>query len=354
METNNLFEKVLKDNEFIKGQLNNLQASIQILKNNMIESQNNKNNINFSSLLDDLNISSSMNNNINNDINNNNQNNIFYSNIIQEQKEKSKEYNKSLMKKDSTLGNNKNAKNNFDDNIHKRNIKKLLKEKEVINQIYLLKENFNNYNNYNIYNRSCQENSSKKNSNSDYFQGLSASNKKNKNTNRIIFNNNFQKNSMNNNKKIMFFKEDDITSKNIKNSKFNNNKKILNSAKKERRTNSMINIKMQSNQKLSNKNKNNLNKPKPNNLRYSFDDYYHKNESYIEKKKNNKNNGVNKRVEILNYLKEINNLQNIISQLKRENSFLKNSLEKEKQKNKKFRKITEEIINYFEKPNNNF
>ena len=353
METNNLFEKVLKDNEFIKGQLNNLQESIQILKNNMIESQNNKNNINFSSLLDDLNISSSKEeinpNDINNNPDNENNNNNILHNIIQEQKEQNKINNKCLISKESKFVNNKNVKNTFDDNIHKRNIKKLLKEKEVINQIYLLKENFNNYNNYNIYNKSCQENSSKKNS--TYFQGLSASNKKSKNNNKIIFNNNCQKSS---NKKIIFFKEDDITSKNVKNIKNNkiNNNKILNSAKKEKRTNSVINIKMKSNQKNKNKNKNNVNKP--NNLRYSFDDYYHRNESYIENKKNNKNNGINKRVEILNYLKEINSLQNIISQLKKENLYLKNTLEKEKQKNKKFRKITEEIIKHFEKPNNNF
>ena len=126
------------------------------------------------------------------------------------------------------------------------------------------------------------------------------------------------------------------------------NNKILNSAKKGKRTNSAIN--MQSNQKTKNQNKKNLDKFK--NLRHSYDDYYHKNESYIESTKYNKNNMVNKRVEILNYLKQINNLQNIISQLKKENSILKISLEKEKQKNKKFRKITEEIINHFEKPNN--
>ena len=56
-------------------------------------------------------------------------------------------------------------------------------EKEVINQIYLLKENYNKYNNYNIYNKSIQETTSKKNKpkNIEYFQKLSESECKNKN-----------------------------------------------------------------------------------------------------------------------------------------------------------------------------
>ena len=77
-------------------------------------------------------------------------------------------------------------------------------------------------------------------------------------------------------------------------------------------------------------------------MRYSYDDYYHKNESYIENNKNN-NNTINKRVEVLNYLKQINSLQNIIFQLKKENSLLKNSLEKEKQKNKKLEKSQKKL-----------
>ena len=352
METKTLFEKVLKDNEIIKGQLNNLQTSIQILKNNMLESQNNKNNINFSSLLDDLNISSSKeeNDKERNKINNNNQNELLLSinPELKENKNTNSDFNKkyTINKEPIIVKNINTTKNNLDDNIHKRNIKKLLKEKEVINQIYLLKENFNNYNNYNIFNKSSQENTSKKNS--AYFQGISNSNKKNKN--KIIFNYYNQKN--NGNKKVLIIKEDDISNKNIKNIKNNNinNNKAINSAKKGKRTNSMININLNMKANIKNRNKKNINKF--NHLRHSYDDYYHKNESYIEYKKNNKKDNVDKRAEILNYLKEINNLQNIISQLKKENSLLKNSLEKEKQKNKKFRKITEEIINHFEKPNN--
>ena len=356
METKTLFEKVLKDNEIIKGQLNNLQTSIQILKNNMLESQNNKNNINFSSLLDDLNISSSKeeNDKEQNKINNDNQNELLLS--INPELKENKNINtnndlnkKYIINKEPIIVKNITTKKNLDDNIHKRNIKKLLKEKEVINQIYLLKENFNNYNNYNIFNKSSQENTSKKNS--AYLQGISNSNKKNKN--KIIFNYYNQKN--NSNKKVLIIKEDDVSNKNIKsikNNRINNNKAIaINSAKKGKRTNSMININLNIKSNIKNRNKKNLNKF--NHLRHSYDDYFHKNESYIEYKKNNKkNNNVDKRAEILNYLKEINNLQNIISQLKKENSLLKNSLEKEKQKNKKYRKITEEIINHFEKPNN--
>ena len=190
METKTLIEKVLKDNEIIKGQLNNLQTSIQILKNNMLESQNNKNNINFSSLLDDLNISSSKeeNDKEQNKINNNNQNELLLSinPELKENKNTNNDLNKKYMinKEPIIVKNINTTKNNLDDNIHKRNIKKLLKEKEVINQIYLLKENFNNYNNYNIFNKSSQENISKKNS--AYLQGISNSNKKNKN--KIIFN----------------------------------------------------------------------------------------------------------------------------------------------------------------------
>jgi hypothetical protein len=150
METNSLFERVLKDNEIIKGQLNNLQTSIQLLKNNMIESQNNKNNINFSSLLDDLNISSSrdevnkedgINVSNKNETNYNNKNEILF-NIMQETKGKNYENNninnKYTIIKEPDKVNNKNKKGNVGDNIHKRNIKKLLKEKEVINRIYLL------------------------------------------------------------------------------------------------------------------------------------------------------------------------------------------------------------------------
>ena len=339
METNSLFERVLKDNEIIKGQLNNLQTSIQLLKNNMIESQNNKNNINFSSLLDDLNISSSIDevnkeDGINvsnkNETNYNNKNEILF-NIMQETKGKNYENNninnKYTIIKEPDKVDNKNKKGNVGDNIHKRNIKKLLKEKEVINRIYLLKENYNNYNNYNIYNKSSQESSAK----------TKKEMKINNKNNNIV------------NKKTIFIEGDEINNnniKNIKNNKFNNNK-IFQSAKKEKRTNSMLNINLRSNKKHNNQNKQNI--IRNNSLRYSFDEYYHKNESCTVNNKNDNKNAINKRVEILNYLKEINNLQNIISQLKKENSLLKNSLEKEKQKNKKFRKITEEIINYFEK-----
>ena len=349
METKTLFEKVLKDNEIIKGQLNNLQTSIQTLKNNMIESQNNKNNINFSSLLDDLNISSSKEEIDKNENQNiiNNQSEILF-NINQESKEKKiiKDHvkNKFNIDKKPNPYSNKKVKESFDNNIYKRNIKKTLKEKEVINQIYLLKENFNNYNNYNIYNKSCIESTSKKNS--VYLQGISRSNKKNKNKTQFNYNN--QNNSST--KKTLFIQEKEINNNNFRKlkNKISNNM-TYNSANKGKRTNSMINMNLKSNNKNKNKNKKNLNKF--NNLRYSYDDYYNKNENFIENKKNN-NYGVNKRVEILNYLMQINNLQNIISQLKKENSLLKISLEKEKQKNNKFRKITEEIINYFENPNN--
>ena len=339
METNSLFERVLKDNEIIKGQLNNLQTSIQLLKNNMIESQNNKNNINFSSLLDDLNISSSrdevnkedgINVSNKNETNYNNKNEILF-NIMQETKGKNYENNninnKYTIIKEPDIVNNKNKKGNVGDNIHKRNIKKLLKEKEVINRIYLLKENYNNYNNYNIYNKSSQESPAK----------TKKEMKINNKNNNIV------------NKKTIFIEGDEINNnniKNIKNNKFKNNK-FFQSAKKEKRTNSMLNINLRSNKKHNNQNKQNI--IRNNSLRYSFDEYYHKNESCTVNIKNDNKNAINKRVEILNYLKEINNLQNIISQLKKENSLLKNSLEKEKQKNKKFRKITEEIINYFEK-----
>ena len=208
----------------------------------------------------------------------------------------------------------------------------------------MLKENFNNYNNYNIYNKSCIESTSKKNS--VYLQGISRSNKKNKNKTQFNYNN--QNNSST--KKTLFIQEKEINNNNFRKlkNKISNNM-TYNSANKGKRTNSMINMNLKSNNKNKNKNKKNLNKF--NNLRYSYDDYYNKNENFIENKKNN-NYGVNKRVEILNYLMQINNLQNIISQLKKENSLLKISLEKEKQKNNKFRKITEEIINYFENPNN--
>ena len=46
--------------------------------------------------------------------------------------------NKYTIIKEPDIVNNKNKKRNVGDNIHKRNIKKLLKEKEVINRIYLL------------------------------------------------------------------------------------------------------------------------------------------------------------------------------------------------------------------------
>ncbi len=337
METKNLFEKVLKDNEIIKGQLNNLQTSLQMLKNNMIESQNNKNNINFSSLLDDLNISST-NDEINQESNKNikdktdyNQNRIIVQDRIENKY--SSNINNNANNKYTTykgpenINEKQNIKCDCDDNIHKRNIKKLLKEKEVINRIYLLKENYNNYNNYNIYNKSSQESSAK----------TKKEMKINNKNNNIV------------NKKTIYIEGDEINNnniKNIKNNKFNNNK-IFQSAKKEKRTNSMLNINLRSNKKHNNQNKQNI--IRNNSLRYSFDEYYHKNESCTVNNKNDNKNAINKRVEILNYLKEINNLQNIISQLKKENSLLKNSLEKEKQKNKKFRKITEEIINYFEK-----
>ena len=115
----------------------------------------------------------------------------------------------------------------------------------------------------------------------------------------------------------------------------------------------MININSKSNRKnINSKNVNKLNNKKNiNKLRNSYDDYYQKNNKYIKSNKNKYNSNTNKRIEILNYLKEINNLQNIISQLKKENSILKSSLEKEKQKSNKFRKLTEEIINHFEKAN---
>ena len=335
METKALFEKVLKDNEIIKGQLNNLQTSIQLLKNNMAESQNNKNNFNFSSLLDNLTISSS-----NEEINptqNQDINSINEQNKIQEPKEnKNKNNNNNVNNKyimyKGLGGNsdNKALKNNYNDNIHKRNIKKLLKEKEVINKIYLLKENYNNYNNYNIYNRSSIESSTKRNNNNDL------------------------------NEKIMLCKELELNKNNtnhnkIKNSSHYNKNYLLNSAKKTQRTNSMININIsksnKKNKNISAANKFNNNK-KANKLRHSYDDYYNKNSSYIENNKSKNNNAINKRSEILNYLKEINNLQNIISQLKKENEILKSSLYKEKQKNKKFRKLTEEIINQFENLNN--
>jgi hypothetical protein len=308
-----------------------------MLKNNMIESQNNKNNINFSSLLDDLNISST-NDEINQESNKNikdktdyNQNRIIVQDRIENKYSSNINNNANnkytIYKGPENINEKQNIKCDCDDNIHKRNIKKLLKEKEVINRIYLLKENYNNYNNYNIYNKSSQESSAK----------TKKEMKINNKNNNIV------------NKKTIYIEGDEINNnniKNIKNNKFNNNK-IFQSAKKEKRTNSMLNINLRSNKKHNNQNKQNI--IRNNSLRYSFDEYYHKNESCTVNIKNDNKNAINKRVEILNYLKEINNLQNIISQLKKENSLLKNSLEKEKQKNKKFRKITEEIINYFEK-----
>jgi len=340
METKNLFEKVLKDNEIIKGQLNNLQTSLQMLKNNMIESQNNKNNINFSSLLDDLNISST-NDEINQESNKNikdktdyNQNRIIVQDRIENKYSSNINNNANnkytIYKGPENINEKQNIKCDCDDNIHKRNIKKLLKEKEVINQIYLLKENYNNYNNYNIYNRSCIETSSKKNKDNKF-------------------------NGNNINRKNIFYNEENRTKNQTKNKKINiKNNYILNSDKKCKRTNSMININTKSNRKnINSKNVNKLNNKKNiNKLRNSYDDYYQKNNKYIKSNKNKDNSNTNKRIEILNYLKEINNLQNIISQLKKENSILKSSLEKEKQKNNKFRKLTEEIINHFEKANN--
>jgi len=355
MDAKVLFEKVLKDNEIIKGQLNNLQSSIQILKNNMIESQNNNNNINFSTLLDDINISSTkeeinqeekVDNNIINK--NNNKNNIIYNinefnqenkNIVHTNFDKNNIYNKSIKNrkndKDKKIN---NISNNFDNNIHQRNIKKLLKEKEVINQIYLLKENYNNYNNYNIYNKSIQETTSKKNKpkNIEYFQKLSESECKNKNNMKSNYKNS-QKELNNNHNYIKQQTKIRIPFK-------KSNNIILNSAKKGKRTNSVLNLQIKTNKNM-NKNYNNKNNNK---LRYSYDDFYQRNENFEIS-----NNNVNKRAEILNYLKQINSLQTIISQLKKENSILKNSLEKEKQKNKKYRKLTEEIISYFENPNNN-
>ena len=340
METKNLFEKVLKDNEIIKGQLNNLQTSLQMLKNNMIESQNNKNNINFSSLLDDLNISST-NDEINQESNKNikdktdyNQNRIIVQDRIENKYSSNINNNANnkytIYKGPENIIEKQSVKCDCDNNIHKRNIKKLLKEKEVINQIYLLKENYNNYNNYNIYNRSCIETSSKKNKDNKF-------------------------NGNNINRKNIFYNEENRTKNQTKNKKINiKNNYILNSDKKCKRTNSMININTKSNRKnINSKNVNKLNNKKNiNKLRNSYDDYYQKNNKYIKSNKNKDNSNTNKRIEILNYLKEINNLQNIISQLKKENSILKSSLEKEKQKNNKFRKLTEEIINHFEKANN--
>lgn len=60
------------------------------------------------------------------------------------------------------------------------------------------------------------------------------------------------------------------------------------------------------------------------------------------------NQNSNKNAEIKNYINEINSLKMTISQLKTENEKLRNCLQRERIQNDKFRKLTEEIIKHYE------
>lgn len=327
MDINNMVTKLQKENEDMKNQILNLQNSINIYKRKLTNSKSKEPKMNNLTLND-------FNSSTNEDIYsikdfeqqriktpNKIKNGLKFNKINYEKAKKKKkdfdinyykyilDYNDKLYiektKRLNEIHKFHNLSSTREDLDSKKNliqnqvIKRAIKGKKIIDQISYLKENYIGYNNsYNkIFGKTNKANGSISKKNLQ-LNNLSHTREKNK---------------------IEGLKTEEC--KNDKSKRKITVHKI--------RTNSVVRTQ-----------KSNGGKYRYDNLRTSYDKFSIKRKMAEVAIKKNK--------EILIYLKEINNLQNVIRTLKKENNQLKDSLYREKKNNQKFKKITREFIRYYE------